>query len=149
MTTLYSWDLLSGSTAATSSETGNATALPVGRDIEIDPDTNEMVLAQGDLVIVSGVDSIKQDLLMRLRFFLGEWFLDTDIGVPYLEQVLIKSPNADVTRGVFREAILATPGVKSLNSLVLAFNTGARTLTVTFRCDTELGEINGALPLEV
>ena len=116
-----------------------------GRDLKLDTTTGDLALSGGDLVLVSGTDAIAQDLRMRLRFFAGEWFADLDAGVPYFSQVLVKNPDVTQLRGVFRDAILATPGVKDLLELDLDFDSALRTLTLTFKVDTDLGELNAAV----
>lgn len=148
--TLYSWDLMpSGSAVATSSNTTVGNALPILRDLTIDLDSGELQLDGGDLKGAYGVASIQQHVCMRLRTLLGEWFLDTSRGVPYFEQVLTKNPSSSVLAQVFREAILSTVGVSSLLQLDLSVDTRERTLMVSFKADTDLGEITGAVPVGV
>lgn len=148
--TLYSWDLMpSGSAVATSSNTTVGNALPILRDLAIDLDSGELQLDGGDLKGAYGVASIQQHVCMRLRTLLGEWFLDTSRGVPYFEQVLTKNPSNSVLAQVFREAILSTVGVSSLLQLDLSVDTRERTLMVSFKADTDLGEITGAVPVGV
>lgn len=89
-------------------------------------------LTSGDFVFATGPDAIAQHLRIRLRFVLGEWFFDQDIGMPYFEEILIKNPNTNVVTTLFRTAILSTPGVLSLDSLDLVLDNATRILSVTF-----------------
>jgi hypothetical protein len=82
--------------------------------------------------LVDGDDAIIQHILIRLRFFKGEWFLDPTIGIPYYETILLKNPDLIAIRSVFRQAILTTPGIASLDSLLTELDNAERRLTVTF-----------------
>lgn len=120
-------------------------ALPIGRDLALDPETNDLLLVQGDLTLVNDLDAIKQEVDIRLRFMLGEWFLDTEAGVPYFQQILVKSPNTSAIRSVFAAEILSVAGIRSLISLKLDFNRSTRVLKVTWVADTDLGELESTL----
>ena len=94
-------------------------------DNDIDIDGEQWQLVDGD-------DALIQHLLIRLRFFKGEWFLNPAIGVPYYDTIFLKNPDLVAVRGVFRLAILTTPGIASLNSLLTDLEESTRRLTVTF-----------------
>lgn len=64
--------------------------------------------------ILRGAPAIIQRLRVRISFFLGEWFLDTNQGVPYRERVFIKNPKPPVVDSTFRQIISTTPGVMSV-----------------------------------
>jgi len=71
--------------------------------------------------------------------FKGEWFLDTRVGVPYYDSILIKNPDLVVIRSIFRNAILSTPGIANLDALTTAFDAASRKLTVEFTAIKEDG----------
>jgi len=102
-------------------------------DLKIDPTTRDLVIENGDLVLVDGVDAVRQDVDIRLNTFLGTWFLDQRIGIPYFERILGQKPRYQAIAGIFREAILETPGMVSLTDLRLDFDGTTRTLSVAFR----------------
>jgi hypothetical protein len=87
------------------------------------------------------LQGIRQQVMLRLGFFRGEWFLDEDRGVPWYEEILIKSPNLIRIREIFREAILSVSGIREVTYLDLRFSAFARTLDVNFRASTDLGEL--------
>lgn len=64
-------------------------------------------------------EAIAQKLRNRLRFFLGEWFLDERQGLPFFKSVLVKNPDRRVIKSIFREAIRTTAGVTSVDKLEL------------------------------
>ena len=62
------------------------------KDIALDTATGDLLLENFDLQLVEGRDQIAQNLMIRLRFILGEWFLDITAGIPYYDDFFIKAP---------------------------------------------------------
>jgi hypothetical protein len=110
-------------------------------DLRIDTATGDVLIEEGEALLTSGIDSIRQHLEIRLRSFRGEWFLDERIGVSYFTDVFKKNPDQTVLNAVFAKIILDTPGVISLNSLTFNLETDRR-LLVEFRATTEAGVLD-------
>ncbi len=88
---------------------------------------------QGNLALVS--DPVVAGLIKlrnRFVFFLGEWFLDTRIGTPWFQYVLVKNPDLAVVRRMIRAVIESCPVIASCDSVDLSYNPSARTLSFTF-----------------
>jgi len=98
-------------------------ALDVNRDIDISRD---------DLYFVTGADAVAQHLLIRLRFFKAEWFLDQRVGIPFYTQVFVKNPNLAAIQTTFRRAIVSTSGVDTLERIDVDLDTPTRELTIQF-----------------
>lgn len=105
-----------------------------------------LLTANGDLDIsgkrlnlATGEAAIEQQLRIRLRFFLEEFFLDTRQGIPFYRDILVKNPNLRLVRSLFKEAIETTPGIISLDELDLSIATAQRTLTVSFIATMDTG----------
>jgi hypothetical protein len=88
---------------------------------------------------VEGRDAIRQHLTNRLRFFHGEWFLDQRQGLPYYERVLIKNPDTNALRTLFRRAIVETPGIAAVDKLELTVASD-RTASLTFEAALDSGD---------
>lgn len=89
-----------------------------------------------DLVLLDHIEAVAQHLRIRLRFFLGEWFLDQRVGIPYFEKILGKvGRRENVVRSILRKAILDTSGVEALRSLSLTYTGETRLLTLEFDAD--------------
>ncbi len=101
-------------------------------DIYIDPDT-------GDVVWIEGAEAIAQHIRCRLRMFKGEWFHNTDEGVPWFDEILEKGISDGRIAGILRQVIEGTPGVLEVTSLVLVRNREERSLAVTFEASTDEG----------
>lgn len=123
----------------------------VAGDLLLDPVTWDLALNNGDLVISSGSDAALQAQQQRLSFWLGEWFLDEGVGVPYLPldeaqststYILgVKNPNLPAIREIFRETLLSAPGTATVVSLDLSLGsdrTGSLAYVTTMDDGTEL-----------
>jgi hypothetical protein len=100
-----------------------------------DPNTNDVHFSS--LQIAKGDDAIAQKLRQRLRMFLGEWFLDTRLGVPYLREAGgivfgVKGPNIPAINAVFRKVILSVPQITKIQSLSFTVDSRARTGKLDF-----------------
>ncbi|QHZ60040.1 hypothetical protein PJKIFABJ_00104 [Pseudomonas phage PE09] len=95
--------------------------------------------ATGDLVFQNGAcpatqlqaDVVAQRLRIKLYTFYGEWFLNTTIGVPYIQQVFTKVRRKSTIDLIFQGIISADPGVIE----ILTFQsevTAQRGYTMTF-----------------
>jgi hypothetical protein len=92
----------------------------------------DLALENGTLVFCSGAAFYRQKLAARFKFFLGEWFLDQRLGLPYYQNVFVKNPDLDLIRSLFRRVILTTPGIKSIKTFTLSFDPAARKLSFSF-----------------
>jgi hypothetical protein len=110
-------------------------------DIALDTATGDIRLVDGDLLLLDGADAVAQRLAIGLQTYQGEWFLDDRVGVPYLQRILVKNPNVSDVSDVLRRAILATPGVVSLDRFDLALGGASRTARLSFAASTTSGPV--------
>ena len=91
--------------------------------------------SDGDITINDFVDDKDVVLLAvksRLEFFQGEWFLDTQDGTPYFQDILVKPARIRLIEGIIKRRILETPGVVEFNSFDIEFQANTRKLDITF-----------------
>ena len=119
----------------------------------IDEPQDVLITADGDwdlasgMSFTSGLAGVSQGIRVRLQTFRGEWFLDENIGVPWLandavdvsEAILGQKYNEPATREALRRVILSAPGVAEIVDLTLVLS-AARLLTVTWRVRTVFGD---------
>lgn len=110
-------------------------------DLAMDVSTSDIIVQGGDLMIVDNAERVAQQVLITLREWLGEWFLKTSDGIPYLEYILVKNPNEAHIRQILTQAIESVEGVKDVTELEFAFNHVLRTLAVAYEIDTDYGLI--------
>ncbi len=109
-------------------------------DIELDPITNDLVFREFDFDLVDDVEQIMQNLAIRLRFFLGEWYLNITVGLPYYQLFFIKAPNEIQIESVLKEEIVTTRGIAELTSFSSNFDSRRRIFTVRFGARTTTNE---------
>ena len=110
-------------------------------DISLDPDTGDLLLQDGDLVLTDGLESRRQHLEIRLRTFLEEWFLDTTVGVPYFQQLFTqKNPDTLLIQSVIRDEAEKTPGIIAITSFSFEIISRTRDLRVQLTADSVDGE---------
>lgn len=68
----------------------------------------------------------------RFRFFLGEWFLDTRLGVPYFSLVLVKNPNIELIRRLFMRIIRSVDQITQVNRVDVILSPEDRGLVIDF-----------------
>jgi len=110
-------------------------------DLKLDSD-NDVLVENGDLVLLTGVEAVGQHLRNRLNTFFQEWFLDKREGVPYFEHIFKKKINPLVVDGIFKREIINTPGILELKSFNLDIDGTLRVLTLSFTASSTDGDIN-------
>lgn len=105
----------------------------------------ELVFAGGVLQLVSGQDAVRQAAECRLRTFRGEWFLDANLGVPWVERVLGRKASVAPVRAIVREELLAIPGVSGVRALNVRFDRSTRTMAIDFVLQTAAGDVAGSV----
>jgi len=73
--------------------------------------------AAGDVDVTLGKVTFVSDpvqagaikLRTRLNMYLGEWFADTRVGVPWFQRILVKNPDVRLVETIIRSIIVSTP----------------------------------------
>lgn len=104
-------------------------------------------LAMGQNKLLTGYtpEEVAQNVRTRLKFFLGEWFLNTGDGTDWFGSVLGKGSALASRESVIRQRILLSPGCVGTTAFKLTTDIVTRELTVTATIVSESGgnaEIN-------
>ena len=110
-------------------------------DIALNVQNWDIALNGADLILIDDAERISQQIKITLQFWLGEWFLNDTLGIPYRERICIKNPNLQHIRQIFRNAIQSVSGVTAVTALDLTVDAAARVLTVTYTAATKTGLI--------
>lgn len=110
-------------------------------DIALHANDHDILIKDGDFLLIDNAERVAQQIKVKLLTFLGEWFLDNTWGVPYLEYILVKQPNQDLIKQILSEQISSVDDVKSLNALELDYQVKVRTLIINYEVSTEYGLI--------
>lgn len=109
------------------------------KDLKLDKNTHELVIENGDLQFVTGLDYIAQKLKIKLLYFFGEGFLNTTIGIKYHEVVFVKNPNITLLDSLYKLAISEVPGFIELLEYDSDFDIPNRSFTLSFKALTDSG----------
>lgn len=83
-------------------------------DLLMDLDTHDLVFINGECPVTNDrIDVVTQRLMIRLKTFRGEWFMDTEYGPPYWD-ILGNKVSKDSVDLRLQSEILAEQGVKEI-----------------------------------
>ena len=102
-------------------------------DLQLSEDEREIVLTRGAAMAL-------QQIQTGAQIWTGTISWDPDAGLPMLGTILVKGPDFRVITQIFREFLLNTDGVVSVDELAVQLNRTTRELTVHFRVTCEDGE---------
>ena len=84
-------------------------------DLMLNLSTGDAVFTNGETTVVSETGAnVAQRLYIMLRTFMGEWYLNTDHGVPYFQSILGKKVSVQAIDLIFQQKILAEEGVQEI-----------------------------------
>jgi len=101
-------------------------------DFALDKKSHDLIFEDFDFQVFDEIPQIMQNLNIRLRFFLGEWFLNILEGVPYYEAFFIKNPNLIFADAYLKNEILTTRGIVELTEFETSFDAKKRIYKVKF-----------------
>ena len=97
---------------------------------------NDLYFTDRRLTIISGTNTdeeILQRIKVRLRFFKDEWFLNSEHGLPYFQDILgTKNVDINVIESLFREQLLDIEGVKEIQESSIDYAGTDRQLSYAF-----------------
>ncbi|MEX4584681.1 hypothetical protein MY756_05540 [Haemophilus influenzae] len=109
---------------------------------------HDLMIKDRKLVLVDGVNQKAQQIKVVLLTFLGEWFLDTTIGLPYFDEILTKNPDNARIQSIFRKKIMGVKGVLAVERLSLEFHLKDRVLVVQFSARTNEGVVKDKVSIK-
>lgn len=104
-----------------------------GQDIRLTP--------TGDLEVVDGLESVRQRVVERLRFWIGQWFLDVRGGVPYRPEIFQRPTSAGLAAAVVTDQIRSVEDVTGVHSVVASIDPLSRRMTYTATVATRYGDM--------
>jgi hypothetical protein len=93
----------------------------------------------GEIVVINGLDALRQKIQQRLQFFKGSWILDTNRGVPWLQDILKIPIDDGLAASIINSEILKEPDVVSINEVVTDIDIN-RKLSYSAKISTVYGE---------
>ena len=114
------------------------------KDLALSKSGDLLINESGDFTII---DSVRQGIQIKLRWIKGEWVFNPEMGVPYFESILVKTPNQALIEKTLRDQILSGSGVTSGGSINRAMDMRNRTLSAKFTAKTTEGEVESEVEL--
>jgi len=100
-------------------------------DIAIDNYTNDVAYENGRIKYTINADEVLQRVRTCLRRIEGEWFLDTNAGVPYFNGEMLGGKDVEYVKLVLRKEILRIVGVKEIQTIDIAMNSTTKHVSVS------------------
>jgi hypothetical protein len=110
-------------------------------DLKLNSDNDIYLNDYNDFVIV---DDDKEQFIQRLRIklktFKGEWFLNTDIGIDYFNEVFTNKSNIEKIKNIFKVAIMEEKESVKLKEFELTMDSDRKIFLYAF-LETIFGNI--------
>lgn len=108
-------------------------------ELKLDELDHDLRIENGEFLRVRGSDEVRQRIKVSLWHYLGEYFLNTNNGVPWYEQILGRKSDADLVSAILRREILKVPRVIRIESLKAIFLNGIRQYQMESEVQVEAG----------
>lgn len=118
-------------------------------DLLLNTTTHDLVFQNGPLTSEYTTQPftqvVAQRLKIRLLCFEGEWFMDTEYGVPYFQSILAKKVPKSRVDSILQQEILAERGVKEIVSFTSSLQN--RQYSASFRVKVSTGETTDVITI--
>lgn len=99
--------------------------------LALDAQTHDLFLApDGNLAMAEDSEAMAQHVKQRLLFYRGEWFLDTEAGVPWFQEIFVRPHNDGIIEALIKREILDTDGIAELTEFKMQVDGRKRSITV-------------------
>lgn len=106
---------------------------------------NDFVLTGGRHETVESKEALKQNLLNRIKLWLGEFEIESNSGIDYINLLNQDNLLDERFRIAVRNSILAESHILKINKLETSFDKSTREYSVEFSVESELGLITGVI----
>lgn len=99
---------------------------------EIDGNIQDIHLDEtGNLAMVFDSEAIGEHAKQRTMTFRGEWFLNSNVGVPWLSDIMGREYNPALAEAIIKSTVKRTDGVRSVDSFSIRFVNSRRELAAS------------------
>ena len=103
-------------------------------DLKIGSDGDLEISDAGDISLTK---SIRQAVLIRLRWIYNEWRLGPELGFPWHEEMFVKDPDIIKLRGLLRSEIVEVDGVNDAVVDAVSYDCAKRAAVFRFTVVTD------------
>lgn len=90
----------------------------------------DMTFGSGLQNYAADAEAVAQNIRVKFQFLLGEWFLDTTYGIPYLQNFVVPPPDLAFVEATLKQAALEEFGVQEIDGFQISFDHSTRVCTV-------------------
>ena len=106
----------------------------------ISVDQGDLELHRNDLVIIDGLESLRQRVVQRLGLIQGEWFLATDQGIPYIQEIYQRPFDLGLVSTILTAAIRSVERVTGVSDVRVTINPDTRQFSYSATVSSTEGE---------
>lgn len=106
----------------------------ITKDLSLN-DKNDLRITQNKTEFVS------QKIENKLSFFLGEWWLNVDLGLPYFQSIFKKNPDLNLINSLYIAEINSIDEIEEILEFETTFDTALRIFNVNFKVKISTDEI--------
>ena len=110
------------------------------KTLTYDKNIGLVVNSNGNLTLDDELTALISLIDQALTFYLGEWFLNTTVGLPYLQQIFEKPLNASLVGSILANRILNFEEVQKIENAQLEYTIETRQLDYTATITTIYGQ---------
>jgi hypothetical protein len=111
------------------------------KDFALEPHTNKFLWEWNGLSMTdSYLQYMQQKVRAVLSLFKGEWYLNANVGLPYIPTDFNNDSHRSILETAIRVRIAGITGIKKLVSFETSFDQKTRLLSVKFIAQCENGE---------
>jgi len=123
----------------------------MSKNLYLDVNTKDLTIGDNDNLrfTENNVEFVAQKIENRLLFFLGEWYLNPDLGIPYLDNVdrrdkskniFVKNPDLNMVNSIFINEVFDIDEIEEIEKFETEFDTSLRKYTITWSVKITTGE---------
>ena len=101
----------------------------------------DLVVSDGNLVMADGVEAIRQQVEQALRWWLGEWFLRLNEGVPYESEIFQRPASLGLISVILTDRALSVDGVDAVTDVRTSIDPQTREMRWSATVRTDFGSI--------
>ena len=112
------------------------------RSLALAPQRNSFIRENhGFRITQSELEYLAQKVRSVISIFLGEYFIDQSLGIPYIPETDMKTGHRAILETALRTKIVAIKGIRKLVHFVSVYEPGSRKLYIDFVAETDANEI--------
>ena len=77
-------------------------------------ESGDIAIVNGDIVLISDEKLVEQRIRIALRTFLGEWFANNAVGIPYFESILGLGNSISKIKAILINEINSLPEIQEI-----------------------------------